>query len=64
LGGLARLVLAELPERLALTHAPAAVHALRHRDGDTLRFHEQRRQLSRQLLGVMTQRALRGCWGH
>src|SRR5262249_6303839 len=64
LGGLAGLVLTELPEGLALTHAPTAVHTLRHRDRNALRLHHTRWQLGSELLGVMAKRALRGGRGH
>ena len=57
---LAGLVLPVLPEGLALADAPAAMHALGHRDGDPLRLDEEGRQLSRQLLGAMAKRAVRG----
>jgi hypothetical protein len=56
--------LAELPEGLALTDAPAAVHPLGYRYRDALRLYEQRGQLSRQLLGAMAHRALHGRGGH
>ena len=46
-GGVARLVLAELPECLALPDPAAAVHALRHGRGDPLGGDQQRRQRAR-----------------
>ncbi len=55
--GVARLVLAELPEGLALTDPAAAVHPLRDRRGDPLGGDQQRRQRGRGLLGPVAQRA-------
>ena len=58
--GIARLILAELPEGLALADAAAAVHALRHGLGDPFGGDQQRRQRRRDLLGPVAQRRRRG----
>ena len=55
-GGVAGLVLAELPERLALADPAPAVHALRHGRGDPLGGDQQRRQRRGRLLGAVAQR--------
>src|SRR6185437_4530766 len=56
---IARLVLAELPERLASADAPPAVHALRHGGRDTLGLDQQRRQRRRELFGAVLERRFR-----
>ena len=48
---------AELPEAVALADAAAAMHALRHRRGDTLGRHQQRRQARAERLGARFVRA-------
>jgi hypothetical protein len=51
----AHLVVAELPEGLALAHPAPAVNALHHGRRDPLGCDQQRRQGRRQLLGALAQ---------
>src|SRR6185503_3017120 len=53
LRSVARLILAELPEGLALADAAAAMHALRDRRGDAVGGDKQWRQRSGRLFGTM-----------
>src|SRR6185369_8619554 len=53
--GIARLVLAELPEGLALPHPPPAMHSLCDGGGDSLSRDQQRRQNGSRLLRPVAQ---------
>ena len=54
-GGIAGLVLAELPEGLAHPGAPPAVHARRHGGGDPVGLDQERRQTLAERLGGLAQ---------